>query len=93
MVVLHPDKVLSRGEDSGDLTRKESRPMARPRWLTPRKPSGNEKRQAHWQEPKGAASKEVADLVGAVHQVSCLAEEGVHAGGNDDGLNLALLAG
>ncbi|WVZ73285.1 hypothetical protein U9M48_021611 [Paspalum notatum var. saurae] len=36
---------------------------------------------------------EVADVVGAVHQVRRLAEEGVHAGGDDDGLDLPLLHG
>jgi hypothetical protein len=36
---------------------------------------------------------EVARLVGAVHEVRRLAEEGVHAGGDDDGLELPLLAG
>lgn len=35
----------------------------------------------------------MTDLVGAVDEVSCLAEEGVDAGGNDDRLDLTLLAG
>jgi hypothetical protein len=35
---------------------------------------------------------EVADLVGAVDEVRRLAEEGVQAGGDDDGLDLPLLA-
>jgi len=36
---------------------------------------------------------EVAHVVGAVHQVRRLAEECVHAGGDDDGLDLSLLHG
>ena len=36
---------------------------------------------------------EVADVVGAVDEVGGLPEEGVDAGGDDDGLDLALLAG
>uniref|UniRef100_J3L015 Uncharacterized protein n=1 Tax=Oryza brachyantha TaxID=4533 RepID=J3L015_ORYBR len=35
---------------------------------------------------------EVADLVGAVDEVRRLPKEGVHAGGDDDGVDLALLA-
>nr|ABF70083.1 hypothetical protein MBP_81C12.4 [Musa balbisiana] len=62
MVVLHPDEVLSRGEGSSDLTRKEGRPMVRPRWLTPRKSSGDEQRQVHWRSPKAQQAKDADGL-------------------------------
>lgn len=35
----------------------------------------------------------MSHLVGAIHQVGRLPEEGVDAGGDDDGLDLTLLAG
>lgn len=35
----------------------------------------------------------MADVVGAIYKMSGLPKKGVDAGGNDDGLDLALLAG
>ena len=35
----------------------------------------------------------MTNLVGAVHKMSCLPEKGMHSSGNNNGLDLSLLAG